>query len=355
MKDRIDKILYKKSKEDIDIPSKLPEMIIRTIDDVYFKEEKYEKVNKKSNTIFLKFVTGLCACFLLTTTVVFAKEIIESIFKLSKEYYGQQSLQKAIEENYVQANESNEYIKSKNGILYKFNHVVLNDINLILSLDFVFQDALEEYQGMTMNGLVITDENNNLIYKDGIDQEIIENNIATYMTNHTVEKNNNTLQESIILLSAKFPDIEKLYVSFDSIILYNVENGIAKTKTIEENYNIEIPINEKFKDRNVIYYKVRNESNNEIKIEDVKLTNTGLGIIVKGKEIEGFGYKFKIFDMNNKEIYSKTNIISQYENMNKYFVWLDVDENFNEDNNFRIEITDTKEEKYYFYIEEGVG
>lgn len=355
MKDRIDRILYENSKDNIEIPNNLPKMIINTINEACFKEEKKADFKNKKNNLLFKFATGLCACILLTTTVVFAKEIIENIFKLSKEYYGQESLEQTIEDNYIQANESNEYIKSSQGILYKFNHVLLNDINLILSLDFVFQESLVEYQGMSINGVVITDQNNNLIYKDGTIQEIIKNNVSTAMTYHTVEKNNNILQESIILLSPQFPNIEKLYISFDSINLYNIVNGVAEIKTIEENYNIEIPVDSKFNIRNVDYYEIITKSNEEINIEEIKLTNTGLGIILNSKEIEGFGYQFKIYDTNNNEIYCKSNLISQYENMNKYFIWLDVDENFTLTNKLKLEITDINSNKHYFDIEKGVG
>lgn len=355
MKDRIDKLLYENAKDKVKTPKELSKIIIETINDKCFVEDKIVEIKNKKYSLLYKFATGLCACVFLTSTIVFAKEIIENIFKLSKEYYGQESLEQTIEDNYIQANESNEYIKSSQGILYKFNHVLLNDINLILSLDFVFQENLVEYQGMSINGVVITDENNNLIYKDGSIQEVIENNVATAMTYHTVEKNNNTLQESIILLSPQFPDIEKLYISFDSINLYNIVNGVAETKTIEENYNIEIPVDSKFSIRNVDYYEIITKSDEEINIEEIKLTNTGLGIILNSKEIEGFGYQFKIYDVNNNEIYCKSNLISQYENMNKYFIWLDVDENFTLINKLKLEITDINSNKHYFDIKKGVG
>lgn len=355
MKDRIDKILYENSKDDIDIPSSLPNMIIETINEKCFKKEKVERITKMQKNIFFKFATGICACLIFTTTVVFAKEIIETIFKLSKEYYGQESLQRAIEENYIQENKSNEYIKSDNGIFYRFNHVLLNDMNLILSLNFIFEEDLQEYQGITMNELVITDENNNLIYKDGTTEDILKNNIATLMTHYTVEKNEKELQESIILISHKFPDIEKIYVSFDSIVLYNVVDGVPETKTIEGNYNIEIPINSKFNDRNTFYYRVIDKTSREVDIEEIKLTNTGLGIVVNGAEIEGFGYKFKLYDIDDKEIYCKSNLIAPYENTNKYIIWLDVNENFIKESVFKIEITDIRGTKHHFNIEKGVG
>ena len=354
MKDRIDKILYENSKDDIDIPSSLPNMIIETINGKCFKEEKVGKTTKIQNNFFFKFATGLCACLLFTTTVVFAKEIIETIFKLSKEYYGQESLQQAIEENYIQENEANEYIKADNGVLYRFNHVLLNDINLILSLNFIFEEDLQEYQGITMNELVITDENNNLIYKDGTTEDILKNNIATLMTHYTVEKNEKELQESIILISHKFPDIEKIYVSFDSIVLYNVVDGVPEIKTIEGNYNIEIPINSKFNDRDVNYYEIINKTSDTVTLYEVKMTNTGLGIVVDGKDIEGMGYKVKIYNKDNRELYSKLNKISFFESTTKYFIWLDVNEEFLNEEYLKIEIIDIYENIYDFEIKKGV-
>lgn len=344
---KVDKTLKDSLEKQSEVPNELPNRILKTINENCFNDDK-EINNTRKNNILYKFATGICACILITTTAVFASELISSIFKLSEEQFGQKQLQKAIEENYIQANNSGEYIKADNGILYKFNNVLMNDINLILSLEFVLEDDLEEYQGITFTGLEITDENNTQIYT--YDQSIWLNNIATILHTNTVEKKENKIEESILLIGHNFPIAQKLYLSFDSIILYNVENGVATTKQINGNYNIEIPIDLKFNNRESVQYNFQNNEEYKISLEEIKLTNTGLGIVMNAPEMEGIAYKCKLYDDNDNEIYSKLNDIGNYESLEHYFIWIDVDDDFYKNKKFRLEIIDMDNNKYLFNL-----
>lgn len=349
MSDRIDKILKDSLKEQDNVPYELPNRILKTINENCFNDSK--KVKKKNNILY-KFATGMCACILITTTAVFAGELISSIFRLSEEQYGQKQLQKAIEENYIQANNSGEYIKSDNGILYKFNNVLINDINLIISLEFVLEEDLENYQGISINGLEITDENNNQILGDNsnANQDFWLKNIATLMQTITIEKKENKIEETILLIGHNFPISKKIYLKFDTITLYNVENGIATTKVINGNYNIELDVDKKFSDRKVTEYEIQNSSNEKISLKEVKLTNTGLGIVMIAPEMEGIGYKCKLYDENSNEIYSKQNDIGNFDTLETYFIWIDVDDNFKKIRNFKLELIDMEGNTYLFDV-----
>lgn len=347
--DKIDKILKDSLDEKIEVPKELPNRILKTINENCFKETKNSKHKKN---ILYKFATGICACILITTTAVFAGELISSIFRLSEEQYGQKQLQKAIEENYIQANNSGEYMKSDNGILYKFNNVLINDINLIISLEFVLEDDLENYQGISINGLEITDENNNQILGNtsNANQDFWLKNIATLMQTITIEKKQNKIEETILLIGHNFPVSKKIYLKFDTITLYSIENGTATTKVINGNYNIELEVDKKFSNREITEYEIPNVSNNKITIKEAKLTNTGLGIVMNAPQIEGLGYKCKLYDENNNEIYSKQNDIGNFNTLETYFIWLDVDNNFKQNKVFKLEITDMEENKYLYEI-----
>lgn len=349
MKDYIDKMISKNLNEKDNVPKSISHRIIKTVYNDCFKEEKRKE--KKCNTIY-KFATGLCACLVVTTGVVFAKEIATSIFGLSKFSYGEQKLQSAIENNYIQSNESEQYISSKEGILYKFNNVLLNDINLIISLDFIFKDDIENYQGLSISGLAIKDENNNQIFIYSEDQNIYFNNIATSMSHHTTEKEKRNIKESLVFISPQFGKFKKLYLSFDSIILYNVINGNTEIKEIEGNYNIEIPISSTFDERNSTYYNIQEISKIPpyIEIREIKLTNTGLGILFDTKEFEGIGYKIKIYDKNDNEVYSKINEVSNYKSHDTYFIWVDVDKNFEENDYYKLELIDINQQSYLLEI-----
>ena len=346
MKDYIDKIIIENITEKSKTPKALSSRIIQTINKDCFKEEK---VNQNKNNVLYKFATGLCACLLITTSVVFAKEIVSSIFHLSKANYGDKKLNSAIEDGYFQTNDTNDYLYSENGIAYKFSHVLLNDINLIISLDFILDEEVEEYQGLSITGLKLFDENNNQIFIDSEDQNIHFKNLANSMNFFTVEKNGKNIKESIVFTSPEFNNIKKLNLSFNSIILYNVINGTANIKTIEGNYNLEINLNDSFNNRKIINYGVTNNSN-EIEVLNVKLTNTGLGILLSTSSFGEIDYKIKILDDNNNEIYSKLNEFSNYHTPKTYFAWLDVDENLDKYSKFKLEITDNNKNTYIFEV-----
>ena len=193
------------------------------------------------------------------------------------------------------------------------------------------------------------DEKNNQIYIDSEDQMIWENNIASSFRMYTNKKDSKSLDETLILTSPKFNNMEKINIAFDSIVLYLVENGSPKTYTISSNSPITISLDAKFNNRDTTYYKINNLDLNDttIGVTEVMLTNTGLGVVLEAPDLYSTpSYKIELQDNEGNTIYSMTNVISITKN-NKMFVWLDIDSNFDKNESFRLLISNNSKTNTY--------
>ena len=349
MRNYMDRFISK-SIDSNNIPKELGNIIISTANDLY--NEDKEKLNKKIHTKYYKIVAGLCASIILTTGIVFAKDItnyIKTLFNLSEHGMGEQQIESAISENYIQY-DSSKYIKS-NGIEYKIEYTLLNDINMIFSMDFITDFNIDEFNNLAISGLQIKDENGNQIFIDSEDEQIWTKNIATSIVYNKIEKNKNGFKTSVALVSPSFPNINTIYISFDKITLYSVINGNLETKEIEGNYNLKLNIDNKFNNRNIISYTFNSVSNEiNLNIEQVILTNTGLGITFNNSDYGSIGYKFELFDNMNNKLYSNTNAIDCIGNSNKYFTWIDIDNDIKNLDSFILKITNLEGQVSSFII-----
>ena len=349
MRNYMDRFISK-SIDSNNIPKELGNIIISTANDLYNKDK--EHLNKKIYTKFYKIVAGLCASIILTTSIVFAKDItnyIKTLFNLNEHGMGEQQIESAISENYIQY-DSSKYIKS-NGIEYKLEYTLLNDINMIFSMDFITDFNIDEFNNLAISGLQIKDENGNQIFIDSEDEQIWTKNIATSVVYNKIEKNKNGFKTSVVLVSPSFPNINTIYISFDKITLYTVINGNLETKEIEGNYNLKLNIDNKFNNRNLTNYTfnlISNEIN--LNLEQVILTNTGLGITFNNSDYGSIGYKFELFDNMNNKLYSNTNAIDCIGNSNKYFTWIDTNNAIKNLDSFLLKITNLEEQVSSFII-----
>lgn len=339
MKKYIDKVISESLDTKNKVPKELGNIIISTTNILYDKE----KSEKKSYHKYYKIVAGLCASIILTTSIVFAKDItnyIKTVFNLSEHGMGEQQIQSAICDHYIQYN-SSEYITS-NDIAYQLEYTLLNDINLIFSIDFIIDFNIDEFNDLAISGLQIKDEKGNQIYIDSEDEKIWTKNIATSMVYNKIEKSKNAFKTSVTLVSPSFPDIKTIYISFDKIVLYTIINGEAITKEIEGNYDLQLNLDSKFSTREVSDYSFEEQSNGaNLNLENIRLTNTGLGITFSCLDYDYRDYQFQLLDSNKEEIYVMKNNISIIKNTNHYFAWLDVSENIKNLNDYKLKITDS--------------
>ena len=262
---------------------------------------------------------------------------------------GEQQIESAISENYIQY-DSSKYTKS-NCIAYKLEYTLLNDINMIFSIDFITDFNIDEFNDLAISGLQIKDENGNQIFIDSEDEQIWTKNIATSMVYNKIEKNKSGFKTSVTLVSPSFPIINTIYISFDKITLYTIINGELTTKEIEGNYELELNLDSKFNARDITKYSSNTQSNNaDINLEKIILTNTGLGITFNSLDYGCYGYQFQLLDSNNNELYSAKNNISSIGNSNRYFTWLDTNNDIKNVDSFILKVTNLEGQISSFII-----
>ena len=235
-----------------------------------FEEE--ERVSMPKNKI-LRTAASLILALGITCGVAYAGYQLTNYFKIKG--IDDTGIQTALENNYIQ-NIEMDYIE-KEQVKFKVDYLMMDDVNFDLVFNFITKDSVDNYEGIAVSNLKITDENNNQIYISSEDQDIWTKNIALsseWWT--TIEKQNHTLRQVIHLSSNNFPKSNKIYVSFDSITLYNVNKGDPITITYEDDYKLEFDVSGQLANRKSIEYITDNKN-----IESAILTNSGFAITMK--------------------------------------------------------------------------
>ena len=350
MKKLINKLISGSLTSKSNIPKELGKMIVYTSNELYDREKTKEI--KPTYRNYYKILAGLCASVILTTGIVFAKDIdryIKTLFNLSEHGIGEQQIESAISDNYIQY-DSSKYIKS-NDISYKLEYTLLNDINMIFSIDFITDFNIDEFTDLAISGLQIKDENGNQIFIDSEDEKIWTKNIATCMFYNKIERTKEGFKTSVTLVAPKFPNINCIYIKFDKITLYTLINGKTVTKEIEGNYNLNLNIDNKYNNRSIINYRFNLIQNDiDLNLERVILTNTGLGITFDSTDYGSVGYKFELFDNMKNKIYSSTNAINSIGNSDKYFTWLDTNEDIKNLDSFILNVSNSEGKVSSFII-----
>jgi len=152
MSDNIDKQLYQYF-ENISVPKKLDDIIERTI-----QTKEYQK-RKKYNQYLLK-VASLFIIFVISGSIVFAKNIVNSILEIFTDTH--QGIVKAIENGYI-ADIDMEYIYS-NELGIRVNTVIMDDYNLCITFRIQTEKNIDNINYVELPDLVINDEKDNLIF-----------------------------------------------------------------------------------------------------------------------------------------------------------------------------------------------
>lgn len=228
------------------------------------------------NKILKTVATFIIAVGIIGSATYAGVKIVE-IFKIKG--MDDAGIQTALQNNYVQ-NIDMDYIEEEK-IKFKVDYLMMDDINFDLVFNFVTEDSVDNYEGIAVSNLKITDENNNQIYIDSEDQDIWTKNIALMAERWSViEKQGNTLRQVMHLTSNNFPKSNKIYVSFDKVVLYNVNKGNPITIEYDGNYKLEFDVAKQLTERKSIEYEARNSK----MIEDIKLTNSGLAVTINSEK-----------------------------------------------------------------------
>lgn len=259
----------------------------------------------------LKTVATFIIVIGIIGSVTYAGVKIAEIFRIKG--MDDAGIQTALQNNYVQ-NIDMEYIEEEK-VKFKVDYLMMDDINFDLVFNFVAEDSVDNYEGMAVSNLKITDENNNQIYIDSEDQDIWTKNIALMAGNWSViEKQGNTLRQVIHLCSNNFPKSNKIYVSFDKVVLYNVNQGNPITIEYDGDYKLEFDVSKQLTERKSIEYEAKNSK----MIEDVKLTNSGLAVTINSEKYISPKDDITVTDSSgNVYTLSNTLRILDKENLNK--------------------------------------
>lgn len=275
-----------------------------------FEEVERDGIMQKKRMI--KSVAVFILTITIITTVTYAGVKIAEIFRIKG--MDDTGIQTALQNNYVQ-NIDMEYIEEEK-VKFKVDYLMMDDINFDLVFNFITEDSVDNYEGIAVSNLKITDEDNNQIYIDSEDQDIWTENI-TLMANgwSVIEKQGNTLRQVLHLASNNFPRSNTIYVSFEKIILYNVNNGNPTTIEYDGNYKLEFDVSKQLSERSTIKYTTNKESSI---VEDVKLTNSGLAVTVNSEKYISPKDNFTVTDSSgNVYTLSNTLRILDKSNLNK--------------------------------------
>lgn len=245
---------------------------------------------KKHSYNLLKVAAVICIGITATGGIVFAtkkyiKDTKEKSFGIGKE------INTAIENGYIQ-NTNMDYVSSNvitiEGKQYtigtKITDFLMDDINLSAHFEFEFTDDINEIVNLAkltnieIADLIITDENNNIIYnndKESFERFCTENNLE-YKFNEFNEhyyanglnsfinykQGNNITFTYNMYTSGQYPKSKKLNIHFTKIKLQEENNVII----LKGNWEISVNVPEKMYNRKTISYKVTNCSNSDFDI-----------------------------------------------------------------------------------------
>ena len=236
-----------------------------------FQEKELEKYMSKNR--ILRTAASLFLVIGITCGVAYAGCQITNYFRIKG--IDDTGIQTALQNNYVQ-NIEMDYIE-KEQVKFKVDYLMMDDINFDLVFNFITEDNVENYEGIAVKNLQITDENNNQIYISSEDQNIWTKNIALSSELWTtIEKQDHTLRQVVHLSSNNFPRSNKIYVSFDEVVLYNVNKGNPITIKYEDEFKLEFDVSEQLSNRKSVEYITDDSS-----IERAILTNSGFAITIK--------------------------------------------------------------------------
>lgn len=286
--------------QDVDLTDKYKYMIRNALKE---NKNKSKTLNSHFNN-FLKFATVCCGCLILTTSVVFAKDIsnfFNNFFNNSK------GIDTAVENGYLL--EPNMNYTNSSEVETKIENLLMTDYNLSFTINMKFKNNLnlENIEKINLPDLMITDNENKILYCENEEKfnkfsseknlnytykEFNDNYINTGSNYYIKAKdlNSNEIQLVYNLTANNFPKSKNININFSEIDLLNQTN-INNSQKIAGIWNMNVDIPEKFYNRENITYKVKSCSNENINITQAIVNDTcmKLELVIKDKKIYNDG------------------------------------------------------------------
>lgn len=259
------------------------------------KEEKKSVTNNKKSFINKKISIAACACLILTTGVVFAKDIEEYFKGLFTNT--NHAIEDAVENGYLQKEDSDYVYDNNVGI--KVDSLVLDELHLNIS--FAFETEDENIKSIRFKDFVISSDSGRNIYeseiqpKENIDDIYLANSVEWMgLAQRTDEK---TLIDSILFgLRENDKEIKELRFNITKLrVIYQDDS----TREIDGNWKFTVAIKEEMRKKSSITYVLK-EENEYVKSCTGVLSVTGFQMDLKLKEsFDVTDYIFNINDGND--------------------------------------------------------
>lgn len=310
-------------------------------------EETEKNIYPKRNVINKKIVAA-CVCMILTSGIVFAKDIEKFI---KDKFHLGNGVQTAINNGYIEELK-NDYCMSKCEIIDS-NENYLKDSNIGAKVDNFFIDNynfsidfnikldqsfinIDEINNLRLGDIIITDNENRIIYAE-TSKEKFENfcidkklnyNYLEFDQNYLNTGLNNFIQEfnssenllnliyNIYIENEEFPKSEKINIYFEKIEFETKDISGDTNKIIalgSWNMNLDIPL-EMIK-REKQEYEVVSCENDDFEVYAAKATDTGFEIGIMISNIEKPIYP-KELEEQKKEIYKNYGTVNKSNSTN---------------------------------------
>ena len=259
----------------------------------FYEEDMAMKNNKN---YLVKIAVSVCACLILTSGIVFAKDIENIIRKIFKNT--SPAIERAVDQGYIQ-NIENDFVYDKD-IGIKVDNIVLDDLNLNVSIKFENKD--KNIASIRFNKFILSTDTNEIIYDSNQQYvtDIKDVYTATYINwKEQPEKlEDNIFADSILFtLGEHSKEKKELIFKIQSLDITYIDN------TKEELYgewNFNLKITEKMRKNQTIKY-VLQEENEYIESCTGTLSATGLKIELVLKEELDLG---KFYVENEDKVHS---------------------------------------------------
>ncbi len=258
-----------------------------------FYEEDMAMKNSKNH--FMKIAVAVCACFILTSGIVFAKDIESIINKIFNNT--SPAIEKAVENGYVQEIAQKFIYDKEVGI--KVDNLVLDELNL--NVAFKFECNKENLEYIRLNKFVILTDTGEKIFDN--DQQYVTDINDAYTASSMTWNNmpqkvaENVFSDSILFtMGERSKEKKELYFRIESLdIVY--KDGT--NEELEGKWDIDIKIDESMRKSQTIKY-VLQEENEHIESCTGTLSATGFQIDLVLKEDLDIG---KFFEENEDKVH----------------------------------------------------
>ena len=326
--------------------------------------QKEQSMSNKNRRLSIKRISAVaCICLVLTSGIVFAKDIEKFVRERFNFGLGD-GIDRAAENGYI-AEPEMEKVESETKVetpemdlgtivdnintSAKIDSFLMDDYNLSVEFSFEFDDSIKEVidlnklDQITLNDLIVLDEEKRIIFSSSymsekkfnefckehelnfkygkFDENYMNNGLNWFPQNIRKDLNQCTLVYN--MYTEGYPKSKELDFYFNEITLteqeYVGEERTIRNITLTGNWNIHVDVPEKMYNRTSESYRVISCENDRFNVYTAKLMDTGFefGVMIsdmirpeypeifanKQKEV-GFGEEWESFIKENAEIWN---------------------------------------------------